>query len=167
MHIRHAEIHELDTIMEIYAYARGFMAQNGNPKQWGATNWPPRNMIEQDIKDKTCHVCCEGDEILGVFYYNYGKNIDPAYNYIVDGEWKDASPYGVVHRIASGGKVKGVGKFCIRWAVEKSGGHLRMDTHGDNKIMQNLLTGLGFVHCGTIYVVEDNDPRLAYEKLAE
>ena len=42
-----------------------------------------------------------------------------------------------------------------------------MDTHGDNKIMQNLLTGLGFVHCGTIYVVEDNDPRLAYEKLAE
>ncbi|MBQ2776697.1 MAG: GNAT family N-acetyltransferase, partial [Peptococcaceae bacterium] len=87
--------------------------------------------------------------------------------YIVDGDWKDASPYGVVHRIASGGKAKGVGKFCIRWAVEKSGGHLRMDTHGDNKIMQNLLTGLGFVHCGTIYVVEDNDPRLAYEKLAE
>jgi hypothetical protein len=30
--------------------------------------------------------------------------------------------------------------------------------------MQNLLRKLGFVHCGTIYVQEDNDPRLAYEK---
>ena len=24
---------------------------------------------------------------------------------------------------------------------------------------------LGFVHCGTIYVREDNDPRLAFEKV--
>ena len=30
--------------------------------------------------------------------------------------------------------------------------------------MQNMLKKLGFVHCGTIYVQEDNDPRLAYEK---
>ena len=31
--------------------------------------------------------------------------------------------------------------------------------------MQNLLTKLGFERCGTIYVVEDNDPRFAYEKM--
>ena len=167
MYIRNAEIEELDTIMEIYARARGFMAETGNPKQWGATNWPPRTMIEQDIRQRQCYVCCEENDILGVFYYNYGKNIDPAYNYIVDGDWKDDSPYGVVHRIASGGTVKGVGRFCISWAVEQSNGHLRMDTHGDNKIMQKLLTSLGFIHCGIIYVVEDNDPRLAYEKIAE
>jgi hypothetical protein len=30
--------------------------------------------------------------------------------------------------------------------------------------MQNLLRKLGFVHCGTIYVEEDNYPRLAFEK---
>jgi hypothetical protein len=30
--------------------------------------------------------------------------------------------------------------------------------------MQNLLRKLGFIHCGTIYVEEDNDPRLAFEK---
>lgn len=40
-----------------------------------------------------------------------------------------------------------------------------MDTHGDNVVMQRLLTKLGFIHCGTIYVEEDDYPRLAYEKL--
>ena len=30
--------------------------------------------------------------------------------------------------------------------------------------MQNLVRKLGFVYCGTIYVKEDNYPRLAFEK---
>jgi len=30
--------------------------------------------------------------------------------------------------------------------------------------MQNLLKKLGFTHCGTIYVEEDDYPRLAFEK---
>jgi hypothetical protein len=30
--------------------------------------------------------------------------------------------------------------------------------------MQALALRLGFVPCGTIYVVQDNDPRIAYEK---
>ena len=41
---------------------------------------------------------------------------------------------------------------------------MRMDTHGDNTVMQALLRKLGFVHCGTIYVEEDDYPRLAFEK---
>ena len=41
---------------------------------------------------------------------------------------------------------------------------MRMDTHGDNIVMQALLRKLGFVHCGTIYVEEDDYPRLAFEK---
>ena len=28
-------------------------------------------------------------------------------------------PYGVVHRIADDGSVKGIGSFCINWAYEK------------------------------------------------
>ncbi len=37
-------------------------------------------------------------------------------------------------------------------------------TNGDNKVMQRLLEKLGFTHCGTIYVEEDDYPRLAFEK---
>ena len=46
-------------------------------------------------------------------------------------------------------------------------GHLRIDTHGDNITMQHLVKKLGFVQCGTIYVEEDNYPRLAFEKIRD
>lgn len=83
---------------------------------------------------------------------------------IEDGEWIGDADYGVIHRIASDGSVKGVGTFCINWAFEQCG-HLRIDTHTDNKVMQNLLRKLGFTQCGIIHVVEDNYPRFAYEKV--
>ena len=70
-----------------------------------------------------------------------------------------------MHRLATDGVTKGVGSFCLNWCYEKAG-HLRLDTHGDNKPMQALARKLGFVHCGTIYVEHDNYPRLAYEKSA-
>ena len=169
MHIRKAQTTELDSIMDIYAHARTFMAETGNPKQWGATNWPPQNLIEQDIAQGKCHVCCiadsVGERIVGVFYYDFGHDIDATYRNITDGAWLSDAPYGVVHRIASDGSVKGVGTFCINWAFAQCG-HLRIDTHGDNVVMQNLMRKLGFIQCGTIYVVEDNDPRIAYEKIS-
>ena len=141
------------------------MAEHGNPNQWGPTNWPPEDLIHNDIKDGNSYVCVDdADDILGTFFFIHGKDIEPTYRQITDGNWLDDSPYGVVHRIASSGTVKGVGKFCVDWAFEQCG-HLRIDTHGDNVVMQNMLTGLGFIHCGTIYVVEDDYPRFAYEKV--
>ena len=101
--------------------------------------------------------------MVGTFYFISGKDIEPTYAEITDGAWLDDSPYGVIHRIASDGSTKGIGAFCIRWAFDQCG-HLRMDTHGDNRVMQRLLKKLGFVHCGTIYVEEDDYPRLAFEK---
>lgn len=50
--------------------------------------------------------------------------------------------YGVVHRLAGDGSEKGIGAFCIDWAFSKCG-NLRIDTHGDNIVMQNLLKKLG------------------------
>ena len=40
-----------------------------------------------------------------------------------------------------------------------------MDTQTDNVIMQNLLKKMGFIKCGIIYVVEDDYPRYAYERI--
>ena len=95
MNIRHATEADLPAMMKIYEYARAFMAEHGNPNQWGARNWPPESLIRQDIAAGKSYVC----------------------------------------------------------------------THGDNHVMQSLLKKCGFTHCGTIYVVEDDDPRLAYEKM--
>lgn len=166
MKIRHSEGQDLDRIMEIYRIARAFMAEHGNPNQWGPTNWPPVELIRSDIRNGCSYVCLnDADAVIGTFFFMQGKDIEPTYRNITDGAWLEDSPYGVVHRIAGDGSEKGIGAFCINWAYEQCG-HLRIDTHGDNTVMQNLVRKLGFIHCGTIYVEEDSYPRLAFEKIS-
>lgn len=166
MEIRHSSEDDFLSIMNIYDYARHFMGDHGNPNQWGPTNWPPKALIHDDIAARKSYVCIHENEIVGTFFYDFGTDIEPAYHIIEDGAWLCTEPYGVVHRIAGNGSVKGIGSFCIEWAFRQCG-HLRIDTHGDNKVMQNLLSKQGFIHCGTIYVPEDKYPRLAYEKILQ
>ena len=165
MHIRTSTEHDFDRIMDIYAHARAFMAATGNPNQWGPNQWPPAELIHQDIAVSKGYVCEHDNRVVGVFFYDQGYRIEPTYDHIDNGRWMGDETYGVVHRIASDGTVPGTGRFCLEWAFEQCG-HLRIDTHGENAGMQRLLEKLGFKHCGTIYVHEDNDPRLAFEKLS-
>lgn len=164
MRIRKATEQDVSRIMQIYARAREFMAQTGNPNQWGPTNWPPETLIHQDIAQGKSYVCEHEDNVVGVFFFDCGKDVEPTYAQIDDGSWLDDGPYGVVHRIASDGTARGTGQFCLEWAFAQCG-HLRIDTHADNLVMQNLLRKLGFSHRGTIYVYEDHFPRLAFEKV--
>ncbi|ETP72055.1 sortase-like acyltransferase [Lachnospiraceae bacterium JC7] len=164
MKIRNSKETDFNRIMEIYAFARDFMAKTGNPYQWGPTNWPPETLIRDDIKNGQSYVCTDDDDkIIGTFFFKFGNDIEPAYRDIIDGEWSEDAAYGVVHRIATDGSVKGTGKYCLDWAYERSG-YLRIDTHPDNVVMQKLLNKLGFKRCGIIHVMEDNYPRYAYEK---
>ena len=163
MEIRRSTEQDFERMMAIYAHARAFMAAHGNPNQWGPTHWPPEALIHSDIASGNSYVCEHGGRVVGTFYFIQGKDIEPTYANIVDGAWASDSPYGVVHRIAADGSVRGVGAYCINWAYAQCG-HMRIDTHGDNAVMQRLLEKLGFERRGTIFVREDNDPRIAYEK---
>ena len=163
MKIRHAAEQDLSRMMEIYAIARKYMADHGNPNQWGGTNWPPEALIREDIKLGKSYVCEADGAVTGVFFFDQGKDVEPTYRVIENGDWLNDEPYGVIHRIASDGTVKGVGACCFDWAFEQIP-HLRADTHPDNLTMQNLLTKLGFEMRGIIHVEEDNYPRYAYEK---
>lgn len=165
MEIRQSTEADFEKIMAIYRYARKFMADNGNPNQWGPTRWPPETLIHRDISQKKSYVCIQDGIVAGTFFFDAGKEIEPTYRHIENGKWLDNSAYGVIHRLAGDGSVKGIGKFCLDWAYRQCG-HLRVDTHGDNIILQNLLAKMGFQYCGTIYVEEDSYPRLAYEKIS-
>ncbi len=138
------------------------MVASGNPFQW-RDSWPPSSLVKQDIVTGHSYVCEHNGRIVGTFFFNQGKDIEPTYAVISDGKWQNDSPYGVIHRIAGDGSVKGIGAFCIDWCYQRCK-HLRMDTHPDNRIMQNLLLKLGFVRCGIIHVVQDTMPRIAFEK---
>ncbi len=159
MEIRKTKIEELDKVMEIYAHARKFMAEHDNPNQW-KTHKPTREQIKADILAEKSHVCVEGDEIVAVFYF--AKEVDPTYIKIYEGQWLNERDYAVVHRIASAGTVKGAGSFCMNWASTQYD-NIKIDTHQDNYVMQNMLKKCGFVHCGTIYL-EDGESRLAFQR---
>ena len=157
--IQKANLSQLPEILEIYEKARQFMAQSGNPDQWG-TAYPPEEMIRQDILDGKSYVNLDGDHIRAVFYF--AVEADPTYSYI-DGAWRNDAPYGVIHRIAVGENGRGVAAECFRFAWECCG-NLRIDTHEKNLPMQRCLAKHGFERCGIIYL-EDGDPRIAYQKV--
>ena len=163
MDIRRSTPEDLPRMLEIYEYARRFMAEHGNPLQWGPTRWPPEALLRRDIEEGDSYVCLHQGRVVGTFFFRFGPDAEPTYRDITDGRWGDESPYGVVHRLAGDGSVKGVGAACLDWAFARCG-HVRIDTHGDNTVMQSLLAKLGFVPRGTVHVAEDPYPRIAFEK---
>ena len=72
----------------------------------------------------------ENQELEGCFAFIRGE--DPNYKVIKDGAWLNDAPYGVIHRIASGGRVKGLMDLCLEWCSSHCP-NLRVDTHRDNK----------------------------------
>lgn len=156
--VRQAVLEDFDRILEIYAIARKFMANTGNPTQWGS-NYPPVQMLKADIPAGNLYVV-EDDAIHGVFAYFTAP--DPTYAYIEDGAWLDDSPYGTIHRVAADGS-GGVFSAVLNFAVEQNP-HVRIDTHHDNRVMQHVLEKHSFQRTGIIYL-EDGDPRIAYERV--
>ena len=157
--IRPATAEDLSRILEIYAYARKFMAQNGNPHQWGTTH-PAEETLRQDIQQRQLYVVTFDGVIHGVFMFFLGE--DPTYRQIFDGSWLSDAPYGTIHRIASDGS-GGILKAAVAFCREKCN-HLRIDTHHDNHIMQRAIEKAGFSHRGIIYIA-DGTPRIAYERV--
>lgn len=160
MKIRNTNIDDLDIVMEIYDNARHYMRENGNPNQW-VNGHPSVELIKRDITEGKSYVAVDDNQIAGVFFFNIGP--DPTYQAIYEGFWIKEGEYGVVHRIASASHKKGVASYCLNWAFDKCP-NIRIDTHRDNIIMQNLLTKNGFSKCGIIYL-EDGAERLAYQKI--
>ena len=161
MKIRRTTLDDLPSVLEIYHGARAFMRENGNPDQWRA-NHPPQEQIENDIRTETSYVCENDGEVLAVFFFDIKP--DPTYP-VIKGAWLSDLDYGVVHRIARSQSpgAKGSAAFCLNWCFKQIP-NIRIDTHKKNAPMIKLLTGLGFKHCGTIWL-ENGDERMAFQKI--
>ena len=159
--IRLAQYEDLDKILIIFENARAFMREQNNPNQWKTTH-PPKHILEDDIEKKQLYVYEKDNEIHGVFMFIIGN--DPTYTYI-EGNWLLDTPYGVIHRVASSGKVRGVMDYIVQYCFDKIN-HLRIDTHEDNIPMKNALLRNGFKECGIIYL-ENKESRVAFEKYEE
>ena len=157
MIVRPAAERDLADLFSLYARARAFMAETGNPHQWGNTN-PTEAMIRKDITDGVGYVLEDQGVILAAFALLSGP--DPTYGFI-EGSWPNDRPYGVIHRMACSVYGKGLGSICLDWCKTQFD-TLRIDTHHHNHPMQTLIAKNGFQLCGVIYI-ENGDARIAYQ----
>ncbi|MBQ0079576.1 MAG: N-acetyltransferase [Eubacterium sp.] len=159
--VRRAKSVDLPNILTIYESARAYMIETGNPTQW-AGGYPAKELLEDDIEKEQLYVFEEGGQIHGAFAFIIGD--DPTYQVIENGTWLNDDEYGTIHRIASDGKCMGVLETCVNFCAERID-NLRIDTHHDNKVMQEAVKRQGFIECGVIYV-EDGSARIAYQRMA-
>lgn len=157
MLIRPALQQDLPDLLHLYESARAFMAESGNPHQWGSSN-PTEEMIRKDIADGVGYVLEEHGAIMAAFALLDGP--DPTYGFI-EGSWPNERPYGVIHRMACALHGGGLGSVCLDWCKTRFD-TLRIDTHYDNLPMQTLVGKNGFRFCGVIYI-ENGDSRMAYQ----
>ena len=155
--IRKATLEDMPVLLEIYDRARKFMASTGNVNQW-TNGYPSQEILAEDIAKNEMYVLEDEDGIQACFVFYCG--IDPCYNKIYDGQWLNDEPYGVIHRIATRGLKKHMADIILEYCSSKIN-NIRMDTHIDNKPMQNFMLKHGFKHVGTIYL-KNGQSRLAF-----
>ena len=163
MKARRASERDLGRILQIYARARDFMAQSGNPNQWGAV-YPPEDLVREDLAAGALYVLENESEktLCGVFaFFPEGDEI---YNNI-EGKWLNDLPYAAIHRVASSGEERGVLPACVDFCLSASS-NLKIDTHPDNEIMQRRLLKVGFRECGRIFL-PDGSERIAFQLCKE
>lgn len=156
--IRKSIVTDIPRMMEIFAIARRFMKETGNPNQW-ADNYPSEDLLKEDIQSGDSYVCISENNIVATFVLRGGK--DPTYDIIYDGEWKNDLPYATIHRIASSREAKGIFNSVMGFTLQTYLS-IRIDTHRDNKVMQQAILKSGFEYCGIIYCW-NGDERLAYQ----
>ena len=169
--IRPATEADLPEMMQIFAEARQFMAQTGNPSQWPPT-YPSAEILRADLAAGRSYVCEEDGAMVATFCF--GIFDDPTYAEIYDGAWLRDAPYGVIHRIATrahGGAASDCVAYCIAHTAPQ-GIDLRVDTHRNNVVMQKFLKKHGFVYCGVIHLADwthdgDDRDRVAFQRVGE
>lgn len=168
--IRLAGEADLEAILRVKDEAVANLKADG-VNQW-QDGYPNAQMFLEDIRHKSLFVYDDG-RIQGMC--NLSLENDPSYANIYNGEWLSKNKkYLVIHRIAvsNASRGKGIGKamfqFAIEYAKTNNAISIRIDTHRDNFRMRSLLSKLGFIECGIIYLVNyqniDNQ-RIGYEYL--
>ena len=158
--IRLAVPEDFTSIMSIYAYARSFMQETGNPNQWG-NHFPPEELIHNRIRDKQLFVLEENGTLHGAFAFIIGE--DPTYLQIDDGSWLSDAPYGTIHQVASDGTIHGFFLPDRRLLLGTDPAPARRYAYGQSNHAASDPEN-GFERRGIIYVL-NHSPRIAFERV--
>ena len=162
--LRKAKNSDLQTIWKIIQQAIERRKSDGSD-QW-QNGYPNEDSIKTDIENG-----------VGFVYENEGNiaayaaiifDIEPAYE-IIEGKWKSAGKYAVVHRVAVSNEFAGKGiatkLFLEIENLVKSQDYfvIKVDTNFDNPPMLKILEKLKYEYCGKVYF--RGSERKAFEKI--
>lgn len=166
MIIRHAQPSDTERIMLIIADAQRFL-RDCDVDQW-QDGYPTTEIICSDIEQGYSYVATtESDEVVAVATISFDG--ESTYDTIRNGAWTNDEPYAVIHRLAVSDMVRGQGlakamfSFAEELCKQRAIRNIRVDTHADNRVMQQLLERLGYDKCGEI-TLTSGASRLAYIK---
>lgn len=135
--------------------------------QWQGNEKPNLNNFSNLNENKIIYVL-EDKEIIVSTLIIYDKDQDYENNLV--GTWNSPKPYVALHRIATlnGARKKGYGRkiieFAEAYARENNFKSIRIDTHRENKPMQNLLSSMEYNFVGLVFL-DGKRERFAYEKV--
>jgi len=167
MKIRKTVSADMSTIMEIIGDAQRYLRSCG-VDQW-QEGYPTAETIAEDIRRGNSYAVIEDGEIAGTVVVSFDG--EPNYAEIRNGEWVNAEPYAVIHRIAVSDRYRNRGvateimRFAEQMCREREVGNIRVDTHSDNLSMQRLLAKFDYEYCGEITILSSGAPRNAYMKI--
>lgn len=135
--------------------------------QWQGQDKPNLDNFKNLIANKNIFVLEDKEKVVStVIIYDY----DLDYEKNLDGKWNIPKAYLALHRIGTleSERNKGYGRkiieFAESYARENNFKSVRIDTHRENKSMQNLLKSMNYIYVGLVYLDGKNE-RLAFEKI--
>ncbi|WP_252226746.1 MULTISPECIES: GNAT family N-acetyltransferase [unclassified Clostridium] len=157
---------DISNIMKVINEAQIYFKEQ-KINQW-QNNYPNIDTIKEDIKNDYSYVFLKDKQIVATVAISFDG--EKSYDTICDGKWISNCKYAVIHRMAVNNMYKGEGiaskiiknieKICLNKDIHS----IKIDTHIENKPMQNLLKKNNFQYCGIIYL-EDKSERIAFEKV--
>ncbi|ALS38660.1 GNAT superfamily N-acetyltransferase [Enterococcus rotai] len=167
VYLRKAEATDLVNIMEIIAAARQ-MLHDKNIPQWQNGEGPNEEQLKQDIVLQQCYVLIVDQQIAGLGILSTSP--EPPYEQIKNGQWQQTpGNYSAIHRVALAPTYQGKGLALLLMnlliTTSRLNGCLdiRIDTHPENKTMQQLIQKAGFTYCGDILLPVADGERFAYQ----
>ena len=156
---------DVERIVEIVRSAQRRLREAGID-QW-QNGYPNRQSIESDVAHGYGRVICHEGRVVAYGALTYDG--ESAYDHLQGGVWltEGVGGYLTIHRLCVADEAlgRGLGRLFFVLAEEEARvrvGSVRVDTHPDNRLMQHLLTSLGYCYCGTVTY---ESLRLAYEKV--
>lgn len=169
MQLRLADHNDVDTIMDIINHAKQFLSEQQIP-QWQNQTGPNQDIINKDIDLRQGYVLEDSKMIVG--YCALTGNVEKSYTNIKKGSWNETYPvYASIHRVALDPNIRGKGlsqillKEIINQAAMQDYHDIRIDTHPQNIIMQQVIKRAGFNYIGDIELAQADGERIAFQLL--